>query len=524
MTENYRIGKRNRTRLPCSRWGAAVVAVFVWFHAAPADETEFARLRARLDAVEKQNEQLTRALNGQVLPATLEEAGMQADTKPPAEQRAPAPPPSWEVGKDLAFKVSWAHGLVAQTEDEAFRVHVGGRTQFDTIWMTAGERVRFGPGGTGPISDAFAFRRARFTIEGSLYEVVDFWFEYDFMNTFNAERTGDPLAANTPVPTDLWATFTKLPVLGNIRVGNQKPPLSFEHLTSSRFLNFIERSFTFDAFIGGLDNGFRPGIQVYNWSADERMTWALGVFKNNTTVFGWNVGDGEYDLTGRVTCLPYYEHDGRCLLHLGLGASHRDTDDDQIRYRARTLLRNGPAALHTALLDLRALAGNETLVVPELVLVLGPFTLQTEYFASWVNNTRFPINPPAARRDRSTTFFQGYYVEMLYFLTGEHRVYDRRYPRFDRVAPHENFFFVDGSRGGWLLGRGAWQVGARYSWLDLNDSGIRGGEVHDLTLGLNWFFNPNMKLQWNYSLALRDLDGGGDGTVQGFGMRLAMDF
>jgi phosphate-selective porin OprO/OprP len=447
-----------------------------------------------------------------------------APSKPAEPAQKPADPPKWEVGKDLNFKMSWAHGLTAQTEDKAFRVHVGGRTQFDTIWMSAGERVRFGPGGTGDIRDGVNFRRARLTVEGTIFEQVDFWFEYDFLNTFNAERTGDPLVANTPVPTDVFVIFTKIPVLGNIKVGNHKPPLCFERLTSSRFLNFLERSLTTDAFINGLDNGFRPGIQVYHWAFDERLTWAVGVFKNNTSVFGWNVGDGEYDVTGRFTALPWYEHDGRCLLHLGLGASHRDTDDDQIRYRARTLLRNGPGTLHTVLAEVRALAGNETLLVPELVLVLGPFTLQTEYFATWSSSTRFPINPPAARVDRGTAFFQGYYVEALYFLTGEHRVYDRRYPRFDRVVPHEGFFFVDDECGNWLCGKGAWQVAARYSWIDLSDSGIRGGEVHDLTLGLNWFLNPNMKVQWNYTIARRNLDSGSDGTVQGFGMRLAMDF
>lgn len=497
----------------------AFVAVLVLAGSGAASEQELRELRARLEALEKQN----KSLAGGDFAAGKSLQGQQAVETPP---QPPPPAPTFEAGKDLDFKVSWQHGLTAQTADKAFRLHVGGRTQFDTIWMSAGNDVQFGPTGTGQINDAFAFRRARFTMEGTIYEVVDFWFEYDFINTFDSAggRVAPTLAANTPVPTDLWVTFTKIPGLGNIRVGNQKPPLSFEHLTSSRFLNFIERSFAFDAFIGGLDNGFRPGVQVFNWAFDERMTWALGVFKNNTSVFGWNTGDGEYDVTGRITFLPWIEQDGRCLLHVGVGASHRDTDDDRIRYRARTLLRNGPAVLHTPLTDVRAVAGNETLLVPELVFVHGPFTLQTEYFASWVNNTHFPIAPPDARRDRGRTFFQGYYVEALYFLTGEHRVYDRRCPRFDRVAPHENFFFVDGGKGGRLFGQGAWQVAARYSWLDLNSSGIHGGEVHDLTLGLNWFLNPNMKLQWNYSLALRDLNAGSDGTVQGFGMRLAMDF
>ena len=80
-------------------------------------------------------------------------------------------------------------------------------------------------------------------------------------------------------------------------------------------------------------------------------------------------------------------------------------------------------------------------------------------------------------------------------------------------------------------GWGAWQVGLRYNYLNLNDKGINGGVLNDITLGLNWFLNPNMKLQFNYSITDRHSPaspgqpiGQSDGTIQGFGMRLAMDF
>lgn len=428
------------------------------------------------------------------------------------------------VGSDLGLTARWNHGLWVESADKAFRVHVGGRTQIDTVWLKAPDDVQFGRNGVGRVDDAVGFRRARLAVEGTLWEVFDFNCEYDFMNTFNAEPNAAAVVADTPVPTDLWLQITHLPYIGNVRLGNQKMPISFEHLTSSRYLNFLERSLTFDAWVGGINNGFLPGIQAFHWTEDERMTWALGVFKNNQSVFGWNVGDGEADVTGRVTFLPWYEHEGRCLLHLGLGASHRALDDHQARYRSRTLLRNGPAALHTPLVDQRFLGDDQTLLVPELVLNVGPFTLQAEYFASWTGNSVAPVAPVNARRLRGTLYHQGYYVEVLYFLTGEHRRYDKRYPRFDRVIPTENFWWVD-AEDGRSLGRGAWQVAARYSYIDLNDGGVEGGLAHDFTVGLNWFLNPNAKLQWNYSIAHRDVVGDtSDGIVQGFGMRLAFDF
>ena len=55
-------------------------------------------------------------------------------------------------------------------------------------------------------------------------------------------------------------------------------------------------------------------------------------------------------------------------------------------------------------------------------------------------------------------------------------------------------------RGEGISGWGAWQVGLRFSYLDLNDKAIQGGMVYDWTAGLNWFWNPNMKIQLNYIL------------------------
>jgi phosphate-selective porin OprO/OprP len=78
-------------------------------------------------------------------------------------------------------------------------------------------------------------------------------------------------------------------------------------------------------------------------------------------------------------------------------------------------------------------------------------------------------------------------------------------------------------------GIGAVQVGARYNYLDLNDSGLNGGKLHNMTFGVNWFLNPNMKLQGNYIFTYRDVSDttnfpAGSGFIHGFGGRIAIDF
>ena len=48
---------------------------------------------------------------------------------------------------------------------------------------------------------------------------------------------------------------------------------------------------------------------------------------------------------------------------------------------------------------------------------------------------------------------------MSYFLTGEHRPYDRTAGKFNRVIPFENFFRVRTECGEIVTGMGAWEQG-----------------------------------------------------------------
>jgi len=52
----------------------------------------------------------------------------------------------------------------------------------------------------------------------------------------------------------------------------------------------------------------------------------------------------------------------------------------------------------------------------------------------------------------------------------------------------------DGCRDtGW----GAWQLAVRYSVADYSDEDVFGGEGEAWTYGLNWYWNPNARVQLN---------------------------
>jgi phosphate-selective porin OprO/OprP len=463
-----------------------------------------------------------------------------------APELLPAAEPAPPVDEDpKKMSGAWgSNGFTAANADESFQIHVGGRVQLDAVALNANDLVL---GGVRD-DDALNFRRARLRVDGTMYHTMDWCVEIDFVNgqDFDPTNSGSPVTpfggdvGHVVAPTDLWWYFREVPWVGSVRIGNQKEPIGLEHLCSSRFLDYMERSYLQDAFYGPFNNGFTPGVSFLNHNAAETVTWTLGGYKNTMNVYAYDTGDNEYALDARMSCVPWSACEDRELIHLGIAASYRGLDQDadpavgNLRIRSRASLRNGPGPLNPNIADTnfagRIFADNQTLLAPEAAFVLGPWYGAAEYVGGFVNGTTFtPLG--AAPLALGQTYFQGSYVHLMYFLTGEHRAYDRHEGRFTRVTPTRNAFFLPGGCG--LSSLGAWQVGARYGYLDLSDAGIDGGYIQDLTVGLNWFLNPFTKLQFNYVLqevdnTQRNAQGAvtaeNDGQLHGFGVRFAHDF
>lgn len=433
-----------------------------------------------------------------------------------------------EVGKDLSMSAEWRNGLEVSTKDKAFRVHVGGRWQMDTSWFDAEQSVQNNLPGNVRYHDGIDFRRARLRVDGTMYEQIEFAMEYDFVNGFR-ERNGAAFTdINVTALTDLWLQFSNLPI-GNLRIGNHKAAIGFDHLVSSRFLPFMERSYNHDIFYGGASGGFDPGASLTKNIWEDRASWNIGVFKPAPNIFGFNANDGDYAAVGRVTYLPIYENEGRQVLHLGLSARQATTFEDRYRFRTRDAMRAGVSAQWPLPADITVFGDTMQWVNAELAGVNGPWTLQAEWLVSFKHDAQ-RVGPAGTGVGPvvDDLMYQGGYVQLLYFLTGESDNYSLERMAFDRVKPFENSFWVPTDWGS-CFAKGAWQVGGRYNYLDLNDQGINGGELHNLTAGLNWFFNPNTKWQFNYIATYRDVDQtatfpDGSGWIHGWGMRFAQDF
>ena len=210
-------------------------------------------------------------------------------------------------------------------------------------------------------------------------------------------------------------------------------------------------------------------------------------------------------------------------MHLGISGRQSGYGNGHQRFRVRGPERAGLSTVwpQYASTPIFHGSGSQQDLNLEWVNVFGPWTIDAEYLFHWSHDTSLPRKP-----DVGTVFYSGGYVEVLYILTGEHRAYIRELGLFDRVIPRRNAYWIEGEKGEPdECGPGAWQVGFRYNYLNLDDEEIDGGILNGFSAGLNWFINPNMKFQWNYSVTLRRSPTGlSDGTIQGFGMRYAMDY
>lgn len=377
---------------------------------------------------------------------------------------------------------------------------LGGQMVMDSLWFSQSPASR---SAVGDVQDSFDFRRARLYGQGE-YEKFNYATGFDF-----AQGSGNN---GRPSFLDNYIGLREVPVVQNLRVGHFFEPFTLERSSSNRNSTFMERSLA-DAFAPARN----LGVMIFGENETQSIYWALGSFRSDTDNFGDDAGDQEgQSVDARLVYRPYYDDasEGRYMLHLGGAYIYRNAADHVTQYRSRPEAFGNSDALNPAtpfFVDTGSIQSSHSqLAGAEFFMVHGPLCVQSEI-----------VYAPVAT-DFGPTNFTGGYVATSFFLTGEHRRYNRSSATLDRVVPTRNF------SPGWLLGRaesgsGAWEIAARLSFIDLNDGPIAGGELEDFTAGLNWYLTPYHRFKANYILA--DLERAQQITqTHIFGLRFDTDF
>lgn len=443
--------------------------------------------------------------------------------------------------RELDWQLTWDHGVVAQTRDEAFRFHVGGRLEFDNTWFTQDPNLLLGTSNTSHLNDGSLFRRARLRADGQMWGFIDFVTEVNFATIQEASNTDNQQVQLGSVGlTNFYLNFHEIPVVGNVRVGHFKAPVGLERYSSSNAWYYMERSSMFDAFLG--PNNFQNGLMLFDSYLDDRVTLA-GAFtrigKATTQSFGFDAEDGRYAGSVRLTGLPLDAEDGRELMHVGIGYQHQTLVGHKFSVANRPLLRAGSGTNP----DLPNVLDTGTAYTPNGVDLLdlewagiyGPLSLSAEYAVTRVTDIFGSFNGYTYADPRGDVMYQGYYIEAGYFLTpGDYRRYDKKTGTWGRTLPQESAGVGRNPETGWCGGLGAVQLVARYTYLDLLDGdpvlnstsgGAQAGRQRDLTLGVNWYLNSQVWIMVDYVWTHIDsVDSRASGNFQGLGTRVHIDF
>ncbi len=391
-----------------------------------------------------------------------------------------APEPSWVP----ALTVEWRGRIEAEATTSA---------QSSTSKATIGD-----------LQNGFGFRRVRLGAQGTIAESASWVSEVE-------------LAGGNIRLRDVFVGLDAIPGVRQIRIGHFREPYSLDGMTSSNFMTFLERAPT---------NVLAParnwGVAGFWWPENERLLFSVGLFRDGTGSNGQSFGDGDnWACTSRLTGLPLYEPDGEIfrLVHIGGAISYRIPPDGIINFTPRTgsnllTVEDNPGS--PFLPSLAIPADDYQIYNLQAANVRGPLSLQAEWSAA-------AVDPSTS----GAIFVHGLYAYVSYFLTGEHRSYNRTRGSFDRV---EVLRPLIRSRSNPHRGFGAIELATRAAYLDFSSSNLpldadgnpAQTKLWEWTAGLNWYLNTNTRIMFGYTAGMPEKVGFEPTIAHLFGVRTAI--
>jgi phosphate-selective porin OprO/OprP len=455
------------------------------------------QMAARIDSLESQLQAARARADAAESKASAASAAVAALPYSPAAPASakPATETAWKGAPEFATADGWTFKPRGRLHLDAGTISTPGA--FNTS-RTLGGEVRV--------------RRVRLGFEGTMPGGFGYKIEGDFANAGVA--FGDVFVSYSPPKTSLL-----------IRVGNLESLNGMEQITSSNNISFLERAAFNDAFL----NARRLGAALAWQSKDKAVRAEAGLFAAHGI-------DSSLDNNGWIGAarLVYAPRAMGGQLHFGLSYQHRDfasnaggvassgvgmpSTNQLARYRARP---------NTQLTDVRFVdtgnfaARSDRIIGAELAGVFKGLYFTGE--AQWLRADAYAAGNIARGLDQFTDGntavvptgnpgFFGAYGEIGYFLTGETRAYRQGEGIWGRTKVLHPL-----SKGG----SGAFQVAARFEYVDLDDDELiegptnnfttgsaslgalsarqgRGGKQKSFLLGLNWYPMDYMRLMVNY--------------------------
>ncbi len=489
---------------------------------------------ARLQALQDQISTLSKQVDALKADADKQDAAIR-------QQQEEAKARDTETKKQVAAAASAAKPGIANgrlsitSADGNFTAAVRALLQADFGHYMQGGSASALPAAYGPdLSSGANLRRVFLGLQGKVFSDFSYYFLYDFGGA-STETQGHILYAY--LQYDGLAPWA-------IKVGAYAPPINFEDSTASADLMFFERNSPSNLQRNIAGSEGRDAITIMY--AGERLFGALSLTGNKiydgskALQVGSTAPASNYDeqaaVAGRISYMPISTADAHWIV--GVNGLHVFKLPD-LTANGSANLSNTPGATAKSSYTLGDLPefsvdSNGVQLVSTGALAAGHVTSwgletagnyqnfygQAGYYNYGVKRSPLAYTVFSAVSTSATGIvqpssnsFSGWYVQGSWFLTGENRVYNQATGAFGPPKPAKNFSLKDGT---W----GAFEFVARFSDLDLNshtdatdnvitawtNSGktytyyntVRGGEQKILTVGLNWYLNPAVRMALDY--------------------------
>lgn len=354
-------------------------------------------------------------------------------------------------------EVTTKGGLRVRTTDGQFETRLRGRLMIDAADYK----------GKPEMGDGTNIRRARLAWTGRMYGDWGFQLDYDFAD---GGKLRDSFVSY------LGFEDTRL------RMGLMEIPFQLQYRSSSSNSQMIERSLL-GAFGGDRYIGLMADTKKQHWTAAAGLFGETATRQNPIVDEGWGIG-------ARLTAAPINNEKDR-LLHFGIASMYRNvedvgvvefSDEPEARVAGNNIVDTGDIENTKSF----------TRYGLEWAMIRGRLSAQSEYVLTTVD-----------RGEAEDLQFSGWHFQTGFFLTED----SLNYERGDFGSPSPNRRVGDG-------GIGAWELTLRYSSLDLNDKLIQGGEIQNMTYGVNWYPVPMLRFSANYIDVLNVSGGPNNGQEQ----------
>ncbi len=380
---------------------------------------------------------------------------------------------------DLDFKVGpWTFHGYLQYDGAAYHQAAEGppETDFRRGGVHLGDPLR-----AQNLSDGSNLRRARLGWEGTHGEHVA------YRAMFELGGQDDPTESRV---AEVWASYNRGRY--TIQAGAYGPPSNMEGATGADSTLFLERASAADLArsVGGGDGRIGVTVRRTDFSSMAALSFTGPLLEDAEDYMPRAAIVGRY--ARAITWRKDY------LLHFGVNGTYvlvpgRNDDGDQPNtFTIRFLNTPEIDVDDTPLIDTGDITARHTTVLGgEFAAQHKNLYLQAEGFWYGVQRHGDVAGNPN---------FIGFYVQGSWILTGETR-------RFDRSRRAFTFPKPDAPLG--AGGLGAWELGLRYSVIDLNyragapgqalaADGVRGGRQEILGAALLWYPRARVRLMLNY--------------------------